>query len=295
MSGGSNAERARLRVVFEEDDLLVVHKPAGLVCHPTKGDEFSSLVSRLRLYLGEDRVGYLINRLDRETSGLVVAAKNPEAASELGRLMEGRGVSKGYLGLAWGHVSEDAGVWEFPLGKHPKSAVVIRDGVVLGGAACQTPFAVLARWRFGRGVPLPVENAVCELAQDFGPHAQQVLSGPTWSKLFDGVRMTLLRLTPKTGRKHQIRIHASHVGHPLLGDKIYGPDEDLYLQFVEDRLNEEGWRRLVVPCHALHAAALQFQWRGKLWSFRSEPESWFLNLLPQAAQGAAARAFEVEI
>lgn len=73
-------------VIFEDTDLLVINKPAGLVCHPTKGDEWSSLVSRTRLYLGAERTAHLINRLDRETSGVVIAAKNPSVAGQLGKI-----------------------------------------------------------------------------------------------------------------------------------------------------------------------------------------------------------------
>src|SRR6516164_9811677 len=115
------------QVVYEDADLLVVHKPADLVCHPTKGDEYSSLISRTRIYLKTDSEPRLVNRLDRETSGLVVAAKHAEAARELGKIWETRAVSKEYLAIVHGHVAAEQGTIEAPLGKDDSSKVVIKD------------------------------------------------------------------------------------------------------------------------------------------------------------------------
>src|SRR5262245_42669996 len=89
-------------VVAEDEDFLVINKPAGLVCHPTKGDEYSSLVSRARLYLGNCATPHMINRLDRETSGLVVVAKNLESAVRLRQLWESRAVEKEYMAIVHG-------------------------------------------------------------------------------------------------------------------------------------------------------------------------------------------------
>ena len=104
-------------VVAEDDDLLVINKPAGLVCHPTKGDQYSSLISRVRLYLGEGVPAHLINRLDRETSGIVAVAKSEEAVRELRGLWESREVRKEYLAIVHGHPGWEATVADFPLGK----------------------------------------------------------------------------------------------------------------------------------------------------------------------------------
>jgi 23S rRNA pseudouridine1911/1915/1917 synthase len=93
---------------------------------------------------------------------------------------------------------------------------------------------------------------------------------------------SLLRLLPRTGRKHQIRIHLSHIGHPIVGDKIYGGDVDLYLALVEGRLTDEQRARLILPNHALHASALRFEWRGRAVEFRCEPEKWFTEFLATA-------------
>ena len=233
-------------VIHEDADLLVLNKPADLVCHPTKGDEYSSLISRVRLHLGPDSSPHLVNRLDRETSGVTVVAKNPQTAGELGRLWEMRAVVKQYMAIVHGHVRENTGVIDAPLGKDVASRVAIKDCVRADGSPAQTGFVV-------------EKNFERSLAGSGSPRS-----------LF-----TLLRVTPKTGRKHQIRIHLAHIGHPIVGDKLYGGDEDIYLALVEGRLNEAHRSGLILPNQALHAALVEFRWRDKEWSFTARPERWF--------------------
>jgi len=232
-------------VLFEDEELLVVSKPAGLVCHPTKGDAYSSLISRLRLYLGEGAQPQLVNRLDRETSGVTLAAKAPGVARDLGRLFEQRAVQKEYLAIVYGHPSTETGTITAALGKDELSRVAIKDCVRADGAAARTDFAVVRR--FHRSIP--------------GAAKPQ--------------RFSLLTVQPHTGRKHQIRIHLAHLGFPIVGDKIYGGDETLYLALVEGRLTAAQAEALLVPHHALHASALRFPWRGEDREFRAEPEAWF--------------------
>src|SRR5262249_25358523 len=88
---------------------------------------------------------------------------------------------------------------------------------------------------------------------------------------------SLLKILPTTGRKHQIRIHLAHCGHSIVGDKLYGGDEDLYLSFVQRRLTSEQRARLILPCHALHAQEVRFSWREQQMVFRAEPERWFIE------------------
>ena len=172
-------------ILHEDEDLLVINKSAGLVCHPTKGDERSSLVGRVRLYLGGDRSVHFINRLDRETSGLVFVAKTNEAARELRRLWEDRKVTKTYWAIVHGHVREDEGIVDVPLGPDEFSEVAVKDCVRTDGSAAQTRFRV--SWRFTRALG------------DF-----------TW-----------LHVEPMTGRKHQIRVQLSARGLPIVGDRKY--------------------------------------------------------------------------
>src|SRR3989442_10522881 len=96
-----------LNIIHEDENLLVINKPAGLVCHPTKGDAYSSLISRVRLHLGPDSQPQLINRLDRETSGVVLIAKNGPTALEVRRIWETGSVVKQYLAIVHGHVTDD--------------------------------------------------------------------------------------------------------------------------------------------------------------------------------------------
>lgn len=246
-------------IIHQDEDLLVVNKPAGLVCHPTKTDEYSSLISRMRLHLGPGAAPQLVNRLDRETSGVTVAALNPLSARELRRAWENRQVEKEYLAIVHGHPAADAGHISAPLGKDHASRVAVKDCVRPDGLPADTEYEVLRRFA--------AENP---LAPD-GPR----------------IPAALLRVRPRTGRKHQIRIHLAHLGHPIIGEKLYGGDEDLYLGLVEDRLGPAEWARLVLPHQALHASSLRFTWRGKDWVFTAKPEAWFAAF---AADGPAFHA-----
>lgn len=230
-------------VLHEDSDLLVLHKPAGLVCHPTKGDEYSSLIGRVRKHLGLAAEPQMVHRLDRETSGVMIFGKTPEAAEELRRLWPAGLVTKEYLAIVHGHVRAASGVVDGLLGKHETSAVSVRD--------CVRPDGALARTHWWR------------VRQFVRPEGE----------------FTLLRVRLDTGRKHQIRIHLAHVGHPLVGDKIYGADEQLYLAFVERRLTAEGRQRLLLANQALHAATLWLPWQGEEREFTSPPERDFTAFL----------------
>ncbi len=232
---------ALLNILFEDADLLVVNKPADLVCHPSKTGPLSSLIGRLRLYLGEGAAPHLINRLDRETSGVVVVAKNLDAAREMRRTWEKREVRKVYWAVVHGWPEKAEGVIVAPIGDDELSVVVIKGRVCENGAPCETAYRELRRWtRFEK------------------PFA-------------------LLEVLPSTGRKHQIRIHLSHIGHPIVGDKLYGGDERLYLDFVHNRLNDAQRQILMLANQALHAREVQLIFRGMEWRFKAEPETEFAS------------------
>jgi 23S rRNA pseudouridine1911/1915/1917 synthase len=231
----------RLNIVFEDDRLLVLNKPAGLVCHPTKGDEYSSLVGRVRIHMGPDY--HLVNRLDRETSGLVLIAKEDTAARLLRHIWEKRLVRKIYYAVVHGHMREDSGTISEPLGRDVNSYVAIKDCVRADGLAAETSFRVVRR--FER----------------------------------DGKPFSYLEVEPHSGRKHQIRIHLAHLGHSIVGDKIYGADEMLYIDFIADRLTDAQRAQLILPHHALHAQRLEFTLQDKAFAFEAPPEDWFTGFV----------------
>ena len=122
-----------LTILHESDDLLVVNKPSGLVCHGGRDGDHSSLIGRVRLYLGHAE-GRLVNRLDRETSGVVLIAKHAEAASELGKLFGANVISKRYWAIVHGHLAMPQITIDAPLGRDESSAVAIKDCVRADGA-----------------------------------------------------------------------------------------------------------------------------------------------------------------
>lgn len=221
-----------LDVIDEDGDVLVVNKPADLVCHPTKDGEHSSLIGRVRLYLGTAD-GRLVNRLDRETSGVVLLAKTREASRELGLALASRQAEKRYTAIVHGHVARATLSIDAPLGRDETSAVAIKDCVREDGAPAETHVRLVG----------------------------------TFER--DGRPFSILDVAPVTGRKHQIRIHLAHAGHPIVGDKLYGGDEGRYLRLVGRALTDEDRRALMLPHHALHARQLTIAWRGRVRDWRA--------------------------
>jgi len=238
--------RELFEIIHEDDALLIINKPAGLVCHPTKGDAYSSLISRVRLHLPDIPGPQLINRLDRETSGIVVVAKDPDSALRLRRIWEGGGVRKDYLAIVHGHVRTESGVIDQPLGRDLESPVAIKDKVRADGAPASTAYKVIKTF---------------------------VRAGESFS---------LLDVRPATGRKHQIRIHLAHLGHPIVGDKLYGHDERCYLDFVEGRLHESQRAALLLPNQALHARSISFPWNECAVEFSASPEPGFADFCKES-------------
>ena len=211
------ATHAAPQVIFEDEDVLVVDKPGGMVCHSAQRAEYGSLAEWLREHGVE--TPRMINRLDRETSGLVVVAKNERAAKTLGKAVLRREIEKQYVAICWGEFEQERGVVDQPIGVSRTSVVYTKR--VVDGAA---------------GKPSMTEFVVEKRLRGF----------------------TVVRLTPRTGRAHQLRVHMAWLGHPIVGDKIYGPDETLYLQFIEKGVTSEMLDKLLLPRHALHAEHTAF-------------------------------------
>jgi 23S rRNA pseudouridine1911/1915/1917 synthase len=251
-------------------------------------EPFSLSALRVREQWGEGRgevvSPHLINRLDRETSGVVLIAKNPQTAGEIGKILESRAIEKQYVAIVHGHVAAEQGTINAPLGKDEKSIVAVKDCVRPDGASAQTEFFVLKRFsRKGRGIgdelqktPIgasaaePFPLSALRVCEQWGEGRGEVLPSSTFHLPF-----SLLRIIPYTGRKHQIRIHLAHIGHPIIGDKLYGHDEDCYLALAQNRLTDAQRAKLIFENQALHAHSLKFNWRGKEMEFSCEPEKWF--------------------
>lgn len=226
------ARRAQdnFRVVAEGPDWIVVDKPAGLLTHPTRPDGTPTLWDGLRQLLAYELANRgqlsIITRLDRETSGLVLLALTRERARDFGFAMQRGAIGKQYLAIVRGWPDWDATTVDAPIirqGEVRESPVWLKRCVDPHGAPATTDFAVERRFRRG------------------------------------GEAFALLRAKPLTGRTHQIRVHASLLGHPLVGDKIYGGREGAaYLEFIETGWTEKLAHELLLPRHALHASVLEF-------------------------------------
>jgi 23S rRNA pseudouridine1911/1915/1917 synthase len=221
------------RLVDESPDWIVIDKPPHLKAHPNKPDDPYTLWNGLNELLAfEIAAGgqvSIINRLDRETSGLTLVAKTAAAARHFAILMERHRIHKEYLAIVWGWPERDEYEVDAPLtrmGQHQPTRIYLKQGIHPSGAPAQTRF--LVEKRFER-------------------------------KTTNGTRFSLIRAIPKTGRTHQIRIHLAHLGHPIVGDKIYGPAEQHYLTHIETGWTPELERALLLPRHALHSAVLRIE------------------------------------
>lgn len=190
--------------VFEDDDILIINKQPGLIVHPTKGHPSGTVANALMHYMEKTGQSFkirFVNRLDMDTSGLLVIAKNAYCQNDYTRQMKENLVEKRYISIVNGIIESDSGVIELPIGRPDPENV--RRGVMENGAPSVTHYKVLER--------------------------------------FPKRGYTLVELLLETGRTHQIRVHMSHIGHPVLGDWLYGGDNIL-----------------LIERQALHAARLTF-------------------------------------
>lgn len=184
---GLQAEKIPLNVVYEDADMLVVDKPAGMVVHPAPGHSRGTLVNallahvpELELDMGDEARPGIVHRLDKDTSGLIVVAKNRRAHEILSRQIANRSMLKEYVAVVLGKPGAQAGIIDAPIARDPRDRQ--RMAVVANGRAARTHYTVEAVFR----------------------------------------HYSLVRATLETGRTHQIRVHMASIGHPLLGDPVYG-------------------------------------------------------------------------
>ena len=218
-----------VQVIYEEPNFLIVNKPAGLVMHaPSSRSDIITLVDWLLFHYKDlKEVGYvdrpgIVHRLDKDTSGLVIIPKTNYAHGIFGRLFHDRNIKKVYYALVEGH-PDTSGTIDLAIGRDPITRVKMSAKL---------------------GLTMPKRDAVTryEVVEYFGT-------------------ATLVKVTPLTGRTHQIRVHFAAIGHPLIGDITYGNASKL------------------INRHALHAQALSFEFDGKPYTFEKEPPKDFQNVV----------------
>ncbi|MGQ9920845.1 MAG: RluA family pseudouridine synthase [Desulfobacca sp.] len=214
-------EAIALDILYEDDDLLVLNKPPGLTVHPGAGQQQGTLVHALIHHcpdlegIGDVQRPGLVHRLDKDTSGVMVVAKSAQAFQNLQEQFQARQVQKRYLALVWGHWPQASGTITLAIGRHPSQ----RHKMAVSGS---------------RGRPAATSW-----------HCWQEFPGP----------FSLLELSLHTGRTHQIRVHMAALGHPVVGDKVYGGGEKR-LAYLPADLSP---LRPLVTRQLLHAWRLQFQ------------------------------------
>jgi len=204
-------------ILHEDVDVLVLDKPGWLVCHPSKNGPLSSLVGASKSYLNTETL-HLASRLDRETSGVVLLAKHRKSASYWQKGIEQKTVRRNYLAILEGNLTEERVVSNY-LGKDPDSPVYVKQRVTDKSRKAKFAETVFS--------PLICKN-----------------------------NYTLCSVSTLTGRKHQIRIHAQWIKCPLVGEKLYGKDESIYLDFCSTGWKEEWKGVLGMYRQALHARCL---------------------------------------
>ncbi|WP_437819322.1 RluA family pseudouridine synthase [Sorangium sp. So ce1078] len=212
-------------VLHEDDALLAVNKPPSLPVHPTARYHKSTVIKMMEAARPGERL-FLAHRLDRETSGVLLLCRTPEADRTVKAQFEERtGVLKRYAAITWGWPEQDAFRVELPLELDTASRYKVKMRVAAPGRGLSSATA-------------------CEV---LGRRADPLT----------GRRYALIQCTLETGRQHQIRVHLASSGLPLVGDKLYGPDEGMFARGADGELTDEDRRALELDRHALHAALLE--------------------------------------
>ena len=247
-------ETMDLPILYEDDDLLVINKPAGLVTHPAPGNEAGTLVNALLAHcptlsgIGGERRPGIVHRLDKDTTGCLVVAKNDLAHRALAAQFAARTTRKTYLALVRGVPKPAAGTIEAPVGRHPVQRKKMAVVPLPRGRSARTDYRVLHILR-AHQAPVPESEIT---ARPYIPTVH-----PTTSLPLGGKQVTsLVECRLHTGRTHQLRVHLKHLGYPILGDTLYGgpcpPERQMLhawkLAFRHPRTGEE--REFVAPLPA---------------------------------------------
>jgi len=253
-------EDIALDIVFEDDDIIVIDKPKGLVVHPAAGHETGTLVNALIAHCGDSLSGIggvkrpgIVHRLDKDTSGLMVVAKNDAAHASLSAQFADHGrtgeMRRGYLAFVWGVPNRQRGTIDAPIDRHPfaREKMAVREG----GREAVTHWEIREVFEGRDGKPVA----------------------------------SLLACQLETGRTHQIRVHLAHIGHPLLGDSVYGP----HFKTKAKHLGPEAQAALAaLDRQALHAwlLALEHPGSGEIlhWEAALPEDLLLLEKTLQAAQ-----------
>jgi 23S rRNA pseudouridine1911/1915/1917 synthase len=251
------AQAIPLTILFEDRDLIVLDKPAGLVVHPAPGNQDGTLVNAVLAHAGEELSGIggearpgIVHRLDKDTSGVMVVAKTERAHTALSAAFASRDLDREYLALVWGLPATRAGEVEAPIGRHPMDRKRMAVVALKGGRGGKP---ALTRWTVERGY---------------------------------GTAAALLRCRLATGRTHQIRVHLAHIGHPIVGDPVYLRRTPATAKLLPEPVRDA---LLAFPRQALHAETLGFRHpvTGQALSFRSPPPPDMTALLGLLASGVS--------
>jgi 23S rRNA pseudouridine1911/1915/1917 synthase len=256
-----NAEALPLEVIYEDADCIVINKAPGMTVHPAAGHWSGTLVNALLHHcfdiegIGGERRPGIVHRLDKDTSGVMIVAKNTTAYNELVLQFKHRAVEKEYIALAWGRVMPDKGFIDRPIGRHRsdrKKMSSIRYSH--RSRAAVTEWSVQGRFMLKSDV-----------------RAQGVVS--------------LLKLSPRTGRTHQLRVHLADSGHPLVGDRVYGKHRNALKRSSTDLMVES------FPRQALHASKLVLSHprTGERMTFTAPLPQDLLDLLRHLQSAQSAR------
>ncbi len=232
-------------VIYEDNDMLIINKQPGIIVHPTASHQDDTLANGIANYCLVTNQNFklrFVNRLDRDTSGLVVVGKNSHCQDTIAKQMKSDQVKKEYIALVHGIISENKGTVDLPIAR--PDDIGIKRKVMAGGSPCVTHYEVCERFLPSDDNPFnPIDRISLDerLSREFELKRKSfILEHPEKQGLYEYLAkndeknpivhkpgFTLLKLQLETGRTHQIRVHLSHIGYPIVGDTLYGTASDI--------------------------------------------------------------------